>query len=472
MKNTNWNTKDGIQTESRLTVGVIGLTVTGLAWAAVQAEMGLAVLATDPDEDTAEGIQEEMELPGVEPGLKEALETQSASGGLTILSQPRQIFRECRLITLCGMTPAGEDGRPSLRLIESVVRQAAYQCPEETVLAVKTTLPPGGIRALQRVADETVQDQEDAAPVHVIALPELYDDGAMLSAMRRDAPIVVGADGRYQPLEAALDVMDPDGTRRIYCAPEDAEAAAVCDAARTAFDQVLSNYWQDVASDCGASGQRVLEILTRGDQLHRRAAKGHRLSAGAGGRRLSQEMANLTAFEKQAERPLIEAFETANTSHFEKVKAWLLPPVNKVTAEGGKVAVLGLSNVPGTDDLRETPAVELLKAMAAPFEDQKPEGQKPFALYLPWGMDQAKWRLFRTRDAFAFCESCAEATKNADVVVVLGAWPGMGRILTPALAKRMAGRVIVDVTAGLDRKKIASLGLQPVGLFEKLEDLV
>ena len=469
MMNTNWNANTHTEEERRRTVGVIGLTVTGLAWAAVQAERGLTVLATDPDEDMAEGIQEEMSLPGVEPGLKEALEAQIKSGGLTILTQPRRIFRECRFITLCGMTPAGEDGSPSLRLIESVVRQAVYQCPEETVLAVKATLPPGGIRALQRVADEAAQDQEDAAPVHVIALPELYDDGAMLKAMRRDAPIVVGADGRYQPTEAVLDVMDPDGSRRIYCTPEDAEAAAVSDAARTAFEQVLANYWQDVAADCGASGQKVLEILAKGEKGRRRAGLG--LSAGAGGRRLSQELANLSAFEKQEERSLIDAFQAANTAHFEKMKAWLLPPVQKITAHGGKIAVLGLSNVPGTDDLRETPAVELLKAMAAPFEDRPIESGKPFALYLPWGMDQAKWRLFRTRDAFTFCGSCAEATRDAELVVVLGAWPGMGRMLTPALAKRMAGRQIVDVTGSLDKKKIAALGLKPVGLFEKLEDL-
>ena len=468
MMNTNWNANSDIKEDNRMTVGVIGLTVTGLAWAAVQAEMGLAVLATDPDEDMAEGIQEEMELPGVEPGLREALEEQIASGGLTILSQPRRIFKTCQFITLCGMTPAGEDGQPSLRLIESVVRQAAYQCPEETVLAVKATLPPRGIRALQRAADDAAADREDAAAVHVIALPELYDDGTMLKAMRRDAPIVVGADGRYQPTEAVLDVMDPDGSRRIYCTPEDAEAAAVSDAARTVFEQVLANYWQDVAADCGASGQKVLEILAKGESGRRRAGLG--LSAGAGGRRLSQELNNLSAFEKQEERSLIDAFQAANTAHFEKMKAWLLPPVQKITAHGGKIAVLGLSNVPGTDDLRETPAVELLKAIAAPFEDRQLEGAKPFALYLPWGMDQAKWRLFRTRDAFTFCESCAEATKGAELVVVLGAWPGMGRILTPALAKRMVGRQIVDVTARLDRNRIAALGLKPVGVFEKLED--
>ena len=176
------------------------------------------------------------------------------------------------------------------------------------------------------------------------------------------------------------------------------------------------------------------------------------------------------AFEKK-ELSLIDGFQTANTAHFEKVKAWLMPAVQKITSNGGKVAVLGLSNVPGTDDLRETPAVALLKAMAESFEDQTFEGEKPFAFYLPWGMDQAKWRLFRTRAAFTFCASCAEATKNAEMVVILGAWPGMGRMLTPALAKRMAGRQIVDVTGSLDRKKIAALGLKPVGLFEKLEDL-
>jgi UDPglucose 6-dehydrogenase len=451
-------------------VGVIGLTVTGLAWAAVQAEKGLEVLASDADEDTAAGIQEELLLPGVEPGLEEAVRKQIEGQRLTVLSQPRMIYRRCRFITLCCMTPRSEDNQPSLRFCESLVRQAAFQCPEDTVIAVKTVLPPGSIRHLQQLADEAAKDRDDGLKaVHVTALPELYDDGHMLRAMRGDGPLVVGTDARYSALESVLSKLDETGRRILFCTPEEAEAAAVSDAGQVAFAQILANYFQDIAAHCGADSGKVAEILLKADQMRRRfSAHGYR-SAGSGGRRLAEEMANLSAFETDSPS-MVKAMETANAAHYEKVKAWLLPVVQKQIAAGGRIAVLGLSNAPGTDDLRETPAVELIKAMAAPYEDQAPEGFKPFALYLPWGMDQAKWRLFRTRDAFEFCTSVADATKNAAMVLILGTWPGMGRMLTPALAKRMAGNLIIDTTGSLDKKKAAGLGLRAAVLFETLED--
>jgi UDPglucose 6-dehydrogenase len=453
----------------QMPVGVIGLTVTGLAWAAVLAEKGLEVLASDPDEDTAAGIQEELLLPGVEPGLEAAVKAQMASKQLTVLSQPRMIYRRCRFITLCCMTPSDAEDRPSLRFCESIVRQAAFQCPEDTVIAVKTVLPPGSIRHLQQLADEAAKDRDDGLKaVHVTALPELYDDGHMLRAMRGDGPLVVGTDARYPALESVLSKLDKTGQRTLFCTPEEAEAAAVSDAGQAAFEQILANYFQDIAADCGADGGKVAGILAKADQMHRRFSPKPYRSVGAGGRRLAQEMANLAAYEKDG-TALVKAMEGANSAHTEKVKAWLLPLVQKQIEAGGRVAVLGLSNVPGTDDLRETPAVELLKAMAAPYEDQVPERLKPFALYLPWGMDQAKWRLFRTRDAFDFCTSVKEATQNAGMVLILGTWPGMGRLLTPALPKRMAGRLIVDTTGTLDREKAKRLGLKPAELFEKLE---
>ncbi|MGN0193550.1 MAG: UDP binding domain-containing protein [Pseudoramibacter sp.] len=458
------------QDMSQIPVGVIGLTVTGLAWAAVLAEKGLEVLASDPDEDTAAGIQEELLLPGVEPGLEEAVKEQIDSKQLTVLSQPRMIYRRCRFITLCCMTPGDEANSPSLRFCKSVVRQAAFQCPEETVIAVKTVLPPGGIRHLQETADAAAKDRDDGLKaVRVAALPELYDEGHMLKAMRGDGPIVVGADKPYAALTQVLSKLDPIGRRTLFCTPEEAEAAAVSDAGQAAFEQILANYFQDIAASRGADGGKVAQILGKAAQMRRRFSPKPYRSVGAGGRRLAQEMANLAAYEKDG-TALVKAMEKANSAHYERVKAWLLPLVKKQIEAGGRIAVLGLSNAPGTDDLRETPAVELLKALAAPYEDQAPEGDKPFALYLPWGADQAKWRLFRTRDAFDFCETAAEATQNAAMVLVLGTWPGIGRMLTPALAKRMAGKLIVDTTGTLDRGKAARLGLKPVTVFEKVED--
>ena len=204
-------------------VGVIGLTVTGLAWAAVLAEAGLNVLATDMDEEVAAGILEERQLPGAEPELAALVQAMSDAGRLRFCELPRRVIRECPVIAISCMTPPGDDGLPAARFVVSAVRQTAVQAPGDRVLVIKSALPPGTAEKLQQIADEALAERADALGIamNVVAMPELFNDGQMVAAMRRQDPLLVGradaAAALPAPLARVLDALDPAGKRRKLC---------------------------------------------------------------------------------------------------------------------------------------------------------------------------------------------------------------------------------------------------------------
>lgn len=466
----NWKQKEAPAPE----VGVIGLTVEGLAWAAVLAEAGLAVLATDMDAEVAAGILEEMHLPGVEPELAELVQAMADAGRLRFCEQPRRVIRECPVIGVSCMTPAGDDGLPSARFVVSVVRQVASQAPGDRVLAIKSVLPPGTAAKLQQEADTALAERDDAMPrVSVAAMPELFNDGQMVAAMRRQDPLVVGRADAAAGLPAAfvkvLDALDPAGKRRQLCTWATAELAALADSGLVALRQAYGQAVSALAETMQADSRDLAAILSAAEPRRRSRIAVRSGGIGIGGRRLPAETAALTAlFEQNGLTPALTAAVTAGSAtHTERCMQWLKDQLAPLP-EDAVVAVLGLAPSPGTDDLREAPGIEVLKALAADFEDCPPAAgrPKPFRLYVPWGADQAKWRLHRVRDAFAFCASPAEATRGADVLITLGKWPGMSRLLTPGLARRMRGTLILDGAAAFDREKAKRLGLTCRALLE------
>lgn len=456
-------------------VGVIGLTVTGLAWAAVLAEAGLNVLATDMDEEVAAGILEERQLPGAEPELAALVQAMSDAGRLRFCELPRRVIRECPVIGISCMTPAGEDGLPSPRFVTSAVRQTAVQAPGDRVLVIKSALPPGTAEKLQQIADEALAERADAPGIvmNVVAMPELFNDGQMVAAMRRQDPLLVGradaAAALPAPLARVLDALDPTGKRRKLCTWATAELAALADSGLVALRQAYEQAVNALAETLQADSRALTAILASAEPRRRSRIAARCGGIGIGGRRLPAETAALTAlFEQNGLAPTLTAAVTAcSAAHTKRCAQWLKDQLAHLP-ENAVVAVLGLAPSPGTDDLRETPGVKVLGDLAADFEDHPPAAgrPKPFRLYLPWGADQAKWRLHRVRDAFAFCTSAAQATRGADVLITLGKWPGMGRVLTPGLKRRMRGTLILDGAAAFDRAKALRLGLTYRALLE------
>lgn len=454
--------------------GVIGLTITGIAWAAALAQHNIVTLASDTDDDLAEGIAEELTFPGHEPKLEATVHKLMKAGTLQFSENTRRVITTCPVIFLTGMTPPDENGMPSPRFLVSAVRQIANQAREDRVVVVKASVSPGTTADLQRTADETrserIRRNGSAPRVTLCVMPELFNDGHMVAAMNGEAPLVIGTDSRVpKALTALLDKMDAGQKNRVTTDTITAELSVFSDAGLIALEEVYLNTIARIVAEHGGDARKLATILAKEGRTRRKVTTDGGAGTGAGGRRLMAETATLVKLAKDAgiEKPLIAQAVHENTTHTEAVIKWLQGLVGR--RPDGVIAVLGASPSPGTDDLRDAPAIDVLKALSASYENDPPSEHavKPFRLYVPYGADQAKWRLFRTRAAFAFCDTAADATRGADAVLTLARYPGASSALSPALKKRMRGRIIIDAAGLFDREKAENLGFDYYALFEK-----
>lgn len=453
--------------------GIIGLTITGIAWGAALAEKNIVTLASDTDDDLAEGVAEELSFPGHEPKLEAAVKQQVAAGTLQFSENTRRVITTCPVIFLTGMTPPDEAGIPSTRFLLSAVRQIANQSPQDRTVVVKASVSPGATAQLQREADETTaarQRKNGSAPnITLAVMPELFNDGRMLTAMRGKAPVVVGTDKKLpRAFTTLLDRIDPDENHRVMTDTVTAELSVFSDAGLVAIEEVYINTLAKIAADQGADARKLFTIMKKGSTTRRQVTDDRGTSAGAGGRRLMAETAELVRLAEKAgiKKPLIAQAISENTAHTKAVIKWLTAVIAMYPHD--VIAFLGASPSPGTDDLRDAPAIDVLKALSAKYENDPPAGNavKPFRLFVPYGADQVKWRLFRTRAAFDFADSAADATRGADILITLARYPGASRVLNEALTKRMRGRAIVDMAGVFDREKAEAFGFDYRTLFE------
>ncbi len=432
--------------------GIIGLTLQGMAWAVTLAKAGVAVYLTDMDEEVVNSALEGS-VPGEEPGLREGIAKAQGDGSLKVVENLRRVIRECPVIFITAMVPTGEDNRPNARFVEAIARQIANTAQEDRVIVIRSLVTPGTAAALQGVVDATLAERELDTPIRMtlVSMPELYVGGQRLKVAQGRGVLPLGCDEKSVPVCLTNMVRAlKGGAGRIHgCTTVDAEMAAFAWGGLEALTQAYLDGVDELCSGVGSEGGAVLSILNA-------QAEGvdytHTGGAGFGGEFLpvlAQEMVALGG-ENHHPQALLKKALLINEGHTKATIRKILRILGKNKDKG--VAILGLSPVPHTDDLRNAPSLEVVRALVAKGVTVK--------LYLPHGADQAKWRLYKERDAMVFCDTVKAATTEVDALLILGQFKGLGRLLTPALKKRMGGKVIVDVVGALSPRAAEHLGFQ------------
>ncbi|MBQ3334974.1 MAG: hypothetical protein IJG85_05220 [Eubacteriaceae bacterium] len=452
---------------TELTAGVVGMTVTGLALAGVLAASGVRVLASDLDEEMVNVLVDE-ELPGEEPGLGALTRKGIAEKQLVLCPNLRRVIRECPVIFVTCMTPPDDAERPGMRFATSIVRQIASQCPEDRVVVLRLLAGIGTAEKCQVIVDEALSqrqaDEGEAPTVRVVTMPALYDDGMMIASLKKDGALAVGCDGDVPAALADVLAGLPDCKRRLKVTDtQTAEAAALAASVEYAVGDALRREMAAVFGAAGIQADAAYDVLSAHRRVTRKLEASHPLSPGYGGSRLSRECKEWMAGARDVsvKTPMVKG---ADLSHDHTVQATARYLKKALKGIKGPVAIAGLAYAPGTDDLRDSPSVEILKILGMPHADIDPGDPKPYRLYLPTEGTQASWRLFACRDAFDFCDGFAKATSGASALIVLGRIPGLR--LSPAVKRRMHGNLIIDAVCQFDRQKAEDLGFDYRLLFE------
>jgi UDPglucose 6-dehydrogenase len=422
-----------------MVVAVIGAGYVGLVQAAGLAHLGHQVRLGESDPSRVERLASGS-VPIFEPGLEELFDRGVDQGLITIHSDNLDAVDGAEVVFLTLPTPPGDGGRADLGILEAVVDQLAPALGEDTVLVTKSTVPIGTAEGIRK----RLRDAGSAAGV--AANPEFLSEGNAVEDFLRAERIVVGAfdeeDGRrvadlYRGLPSRILTTDPVSAELLKY------AANAYLATRLTFANSIAN----LAEEMGADALEVIE----GVGLDRRIGRHFmRPGPGYGGSCFPKDtaallaMANDLGYDFSLLRAVIETNERQRVRIADRARA-LLGGLG-----GRRIAVWGVAFKAGTDDIRESPALELARLLSAD------------------GADVVMFDPEARTDEFPVAEDELSAVDGADLLLVATEWPQFRQVEMDAVARRMSGEVVYDTRNVLAPDEVRSAGLRYVGLGRRV----
>lgn len=342
-------------------VAVIGLGPVGSVSAACFAERGHQVIGLDRDPARTAALAAGR-APVHEPGLAELVAAETAAGRLAASDDLAAAVAASELSLICVGTPAGADGAPDHAALAEACRAVGSALPPRGprhTVVIRSTVPPGTTRSEVIPLIEQASGRRAGAGLGVAVHPEFMREGQALADFRDTERRIIGAlDAASGAAAAALYAAD-DGAPELTSL-EVAEATKYADNAWHALKVAFAN---EIAGWCGATGidgTAVMALLRRDRRLNLSEAY-LRPGLPFGGACLAKDLRTLgrCAAARGVSLPLLASILPSNRQHLERVAASIAGAGHRA------VALLGLAVKPGTDDLRDSPALALAARLHA-----------------------------------------------------------------------------------------------------------
>ena len=411
-------------------LAVIGTGYVGLVSGACFSEFGFDVTCIDKDAGKIDSIRSGV-MPIYEPGLEDLVARNVAAGRLHFTTELGPAVADADAVFIAVGTPTRRgDGHADLTYVFDAARELAGYLSGYTLVVTKSTVPVGTGREVESVIRSASPD----ADFDVASNPEFLREGAAIGDFMRPDRVVVGAE-----TERAQDVL-----RALYrplylietpILVTSLETSELIKYASNAFLAVKISYINQMADLCEKVGADVHGVA-RGMGLDQRIGKKFlHPGPGYGGSCFPKDTLALvrTAEDHDADIGIVSEVVTYNDSRKRSMADRIIASAGGDIA-GKAVAVLGLSFKPETDDMRDSPSLDILPALV--------EAGAIVRAYDPKAMEEARTML---PDATIFTDSAATCLEDADVAVVVTEWNEF-RALTPAhYLDSMRGKVLVDL---------------------------
>lgn len=418
------------------TVTVIGAGYVGLTTAACLAHLGHRVRSFDVDTSHVRRLKSgRVKL--LEPGLSEMVHRHQRTGQLSFTHTAASCLAESAVVILCLPTPARPDGTADLTAIEATVPLLRRHLSPGSRLILKSTVPPGTHRRLTAALDR--------GDITVISNPEFLREGNAVHDWLHPDRIVLGADDPEHARHAAALYQDLDAPVVIT----DATSAELIKYAANTFLALKITYANTLAELCEQLGANPTDVRTGLGHDTRIGTAYLTPGPGWGGPCLPKDTRALLALgnDTTADLSLIEAIVRTNAHHQRRVLT-LLENLLPRPLPGARISVLGLTFKPGTNDLRDSPALSITTALAARHAH--------ITAYDP-GITGTVPRL---TDHLVHAHDPATALAGCDAALLLTDWPQFATLPWRRLAPTMRGTLVLDTRGQLDPTDLAGSGLR------------
>lgn len=426
---------------------VVGSGYVGLVSGACLADFGMEVVGVDKDVSKVESLSR-CEIPIYEPGLKTLVTKNMEAGRLRFTTDLGPAIESSQAVFIAVGTPSMPDGSADLSFIHQVAESIGKHLNGYKVIVTKSTVPIGTGQKIERLVREVSGGGQDFA---VVSNPEFLREGSAIEDFMSPDRVVVGTrDPRAR--ELMLDIYSPLRVADVPFVITDVETAELIKYASNGFLATKISFINETARLCEALGADV-ETVARGMGLdHRIGPKFLHPGPGFGGSCFPKDSRAVVqiAHEKGLRFQIMEAVLDVN----EQTKRLMVDKIRDAFGglEGRTIALLGLSFKPETDDIRESPALEIVEGLlgdGATIRAFDPASMEEFSELWP---------------QVTYCEDPYEAAQGAEGVVIATEWNQFKALRLRRLKSLLSRPLIVDLRNIYDPAKMAAAGYEYVSV--------
>jgi len=423
-------------------VAMIGTGYVGLVTGACFAEFGVTVTCVDKDESKVARLKKG-EIPIYEPGLDALVAKNVAEGRLHFTTDLPSAVPKADAVFIAVGTPSRRgDGHADLTYVFEAAKEIAQNLDGYTVIVTKSTVPVGTGRKVSEIIRQTRPD----AKYDVASNPEFLREGSAIEDFMRPDRVVIGVESD-RARELMRQIYRPLFLIETPMVNTSLETAELIKYAANSFLAVKITFINEIADLCEKVGADVHDVA-RGIGLDGRIGRKFlHPGPGYGGSCFPKDTRALVSTAQDAKAPLriVESVVSVNDTRKKQMADRIIAAAGG-SLKGKRVAVLGLTFKPNTDDMREAPSLDIIPVLL--------KAGATVCAYDPEGMDEAEKLL----PEIFWAQTPYEAMKNADLVALLTEWNQFRALDLDQVKDLLKQPVIVDLRNVYNVKDMVEAG--------------
>jgi UDPglucose 6-dehydrogenase len=429
-------------------IAMIGSGYVGLVSGACFSEFGVEVICVDQDADKIARLRRG-EMPIYEPGLDQLVATNVAAKRLSFTSDLDAAVKGADAVFIAVGTPSRRgDGHADLSYVFGAAEQVGRALDRYTVVVTKSTVPVGTGR---KVA-ETLRRVRPDGDFDVVSNPEFLREGSAIGDFMRPDRVVIGAESEraravmrelYRPLFL-------NETPILFTAIETAELTKY---AANSFLATKISFINEIADLCEKVGADVQDVAKGIGLDGRIGRKFLHAGPGYGGSCFPKDCLALVKTAQEAHAPItiVEAVIAVNDQR-KKAMAERVVHACGGNVKGKTLAVLGVTFKPNTDDMRDSPSLDIIPALQA--------AGATIRAFDPEGMKEAA----KLMQNVAFCANAYDAMQDADALVIITEWNEFRALDLARVKSLLRTPTVIDLRDIYDPKDMSAAGFYYVSI--------
>jgi len=441
-----------------MNITIVGTGYVGLVTGACFSEMGSTVTCVDVDEKKIENLKKGI-LPIYEPGLERLVIENYREGLLRFTTSLESAAQTCDVFFIAVGTPPDEDGAADLQYVLQVARDIGRVINQYSVIVDKSTVPVGTADKVQQAIQHSLDQRGSDLEFDVVSNPEFLKEGAAVNDFLSPDRIIIGCDSR-RAIKLMKRLYAPFSRNRDKLITMKVRDAEMTKYAANSMLATKISFMNEIATICERLGVDV-ENVRKGIGSDQRIGYSFIYpGCGYGGSCFPKDVSALIRTSRDEG---VEPHLLASVAHRNLLQKEILG--NKIKERfgndlSGKIfCIWGLSFKPGTDDMREAPAVVLIHQLVA-------AGATVHA-YDPVAMTQAKMEFpvdFFSENKVRLFDAAYDALADVDALVLVTEWKTFRQPAFQAMAKVMRQQILFDGRNLYDPGEVQENGFEYHGI--------